>query len=326
MSLFNKHSWKSKIDPEFDAAVKTLLRFFREIKRASDDGFFAINNNFQEIILNSTGWQTGYDGKELIRLVNEAYEGYLDSDSLVKRFESYRSNKKRQHRLKKFLFTLAAKLPEASKKYYELKIESLSDGSFHKQLAKLYGKNKEKAIKQVTCDALTFYCSLMCRLILQDLERNTDLDNNQIKLLDRPSALNTFMNIDHSIFSQIAFQKSIYELLQEENDSSLLKAIRVDKTLLCTDVVKQRLMKAQLSGDVVFFQKLARAIEKKPIAKEAPQYETYIVLWFFWLMGLNTLKLNQLYQFLKDCGLNPPEYPSGLDKFLQRHIYPLYGK
>jgi hypothetical protein len=42
-------------------------------------------------------------------------------------------------------------------------------------------------------------------------------------------------------------------------------------------------------------------------------------------MGLYKLTNEELYEFLKSCGLIPPDYPDAFQKFVRRHIRSVYN-
>ena len=123
-------------------------------------------------------------------------------------------------------------------------------------------------------------------------------DSERDDLLLNPRMGNFMMSSFYHLFSQIAFKSTLSELLNKGDDKSLLKAIRIDKTSIYSEPVKNRLIKAQLSGDTKFLNKLGNAIKANPLQKEDTNHETYIVLRLFWPVGLYRLKHETLYDFL----------------------------
>ena len=109
------------------------------------------------------------------------------------------------------------------------------------------------------------------------------------------------------------------------DDKSIFKAVTIDKSFLFIDDVNKRILNAQLSGDTDFFKKLGKAIADNPLRRIGQHAETYAVLKLFWFMGLYKLTNEELYGFLKFCGLIPPAYPDAFQKFVKRHIRSVYN-
>lgn len=125
------------------------------------------------------------------------------------------------------------------------------------------------------------------------------------------------------MFSQLANQMTLMELkanIAKGDGNSLFKAVTIDKSVLYLDEVRVRVLTAQLSGDSKFFTKLGKAIVDNPLKKIGQHGKTYAVLKMFWFHGLYKLTNEELYDFLKSCGLIPPSYPYAFEKFFQRHI------
>jgi len=318
-----QESWKEKIDPEFDSAIKTFLRFVREIKKDTDEGFFAVNDNILNNILDGKGWQDSYDGNEIQKVIDDMIET-PDGISKSLKLEIENALKKTSpKKTRKSFNELTKGLSHSSKRYYRATLERFADGSVIKPVDKLTGKRKEGTIKNNKRELMAFIVSLIARATLQDVEKL--FDENEVEGIFRnKDMVNDVMASLFTIFSQIAYQKTIYDLLKKGDDRSILNAVTIDKSLVCTDLFKHRIVKAQLSGDSKFLSMLGRAISKKPLTKEAMYFETYVVLRVFWITGLFKLNDEELYYLLKSCGVNPPEYPYAMEQFLKRYIHPLY--
>ena len=113
--------------------------------------------------------------------------------------------------------------------------------------------------------------------------------------------------------------------ISKGDDKALLKAVIIDKSFLSTEEVKNRIIKAQLSGEADFFKKLGKAIADNPLKRVGRHGKTYSVIKLFWFLGLYKLSYSELYDFLVSCGLTPPEYPEAFEKFMKRHIKSVYN-
>lgn len=302
-------SWKSKIDPCFDEVVKSYISLIREHKKLLGDGHFGIKEEYCEYI-------NGIDQHGLY-LNSEIQNGNvfecLNSLGMTELavFNDLEGNfRQRPEESFKSLISLLEAFPEESKEFYIKKFNSLLDGSFIIPVDGLSEKDKRKVIKRNTDKLSALLCSLLCRYLFIGLkgalkeEATEDGD-----LLKNPAVLGLFLSSFYTLLAQIAHQRTIPELLAKGDDSSLLKAIAIDKSLLYSDAVKDRFMKAHISEDARFLEKVGKAISIKPINKEAQHYETYLVLKLFWKAGLSKLKREDLFYFLKSCDLVPPNYP-----------------
>lgn len=223
------------------------------------------------------------------------------------------------------LISLIEDFPEESKEFYIKKFNSLRDGSFVIPVDGLLEGDKKKVIKKNTDELSALLCSLLCRYLFLGLEEALKEESTEDEdFFKNPTVLGFFLSSFYTLLAQISHQRTISELLAAGDDKSLLKAIAIDKGLLYSEAVKDRFMKAHISGDAAFIEKVGKAISKKPLSKEAQHDETYLVLKLFWKAGLSKLKREDLYYFLRSCDLIPPDYPYGFERFIRRHIIPLY--
>lgn len=324
MGLSKTDTWKSKIDPAFNEMVKTYLSLTREHKKLFGDGHFGVKDEFSENLkgLDQHGFylnseiQKGniFECLNSLGITELAVFNDLKGNVIQKQEESFNS-----------LISLFQNFPERSKEFYTKKFNSILDGSFLIPVDGPSERDKNKVIKRATEEFSALLCSLLCRYLFLRLEEvlkeETIEDEDFIK---NPAILGFFLSSFYTLLAQIAHQRTIPELLAAGDDNSLLKAITIDKSLLYSDAVKDRFMKAHISGDAGFIEKVGKAISKKPLNKEAQHYETYLVLKLFWKAGLSKLKREDLYYFLKSCDLVPPNYPYGFERFLHTYIIPLY--
>ncbi len=131
------------------------------------------------------------------------------------------------------------------------------------------------------------------------------------------------MGFINSTMSQISHQKEMHELfnkIEKGDDKLLFKAITTDETLISRESIKKRIDQALASGDINFLNRVAKAKKRRPLEKIGQLSKTYAVLNLFWKNNIELHKLNnqELYDFLKSCGLHLPNYPDGFTEFMQR--------
>ncbi len=324
MGLFKTESWKSTIDPTFDEVVKTYVSLIRKQKEYVGDGHFGVKDEYS-VHLNGLDHQNSYLNNE--NVANNTFEA-LSSIGMaeVSIFFDLEGNIKRNPELfLNSLRSMSKTFPKESRKYYHDKINAIQSGSFMISVDGLSEEDKKKVIKMNTNELSSLLCSLLCRYFFVRFQSTFKEDSIEFDdFIKKPGALGFFLSLIYNLFAQLSHQRTISELLAEGDDNSLLKAITTDKSLLYSDAVKDRFMKAHISGDFSFIKKVGTAISRKPLNKDAQHYETYLVLKLFWKAGLSKLKRQDLYNFLVSCDLIPPNYPHGFERFLGTYIIPLY--
>ena len=323
LPVFNPDAWKSKIDPDFDILVKATLRQLREMKDYVGEGDLECNEEFLKILTDSEGAQPTYDGKEfkeILAVIPEIVKGQFDTFATL----SVEGRKESIEGSKKLFISLTEGLSEESKKFYSDKIEALFNGTLLKPYEYKSEQERAKIIKHNSRELGCIIIPLFCRKFIDEKDEWTDAPTGDGELLKDPSSLSFILGQINSIFALIAYQTSIEELLKKGDDSSLIRAVTIDKGLLNHEILKRRILRANLSRDTKFLKLLGRAIPKKPLSHESQYYEAYIILRLFWPGGLYKLYNEELHYFLESCDLVSPDYPYALEKFVKRYIHPLY--
>jgi len=101
-------------------------------------------------------------------------------------------------------------------------------------------------------------------------------------------------------------EKSLDNLIEEArsgNEDSFFNLLQIDRTVVECDWAQKMIRKAQLTGDVKFFKRMAKSISKSPL-ENAKQFTTArMVIIMFWHLGLKKLKYYEIRKLLKTCGL-----------------------
>lgn len=314
-------AWKKKIDPDFHLAVRTFLSMLREVKDMTDEGEFMVKDEFVAVFDKPENLPA-YDGKEMESIIAQGSEELKAQIKNLFEMSIPERQKKIGEGIDAFV-CLTEGLSEESKNYYLKKLELIRKGTLLKPTIGLSEDQRKKVIRRNSRELGRVVLSLIVRSMFLDAGEKEDDE----EISAGPFPLSLIIESLHSLIAQIAFQSTVEELLKkgdEGNDLSLLRALRIDNNVVRTKAFQRRLSKAR-PGDK-FPKRMGRWILTKPLKREAPNYETYIVLRYFWLAGL--CKLNpqeELYFFLKECGVKPdPPSPETLDSFLTDYIRPLY--
>jgi len=340
MRFYDKNSWKKKIDPAFDKPIKSYLKYLNEIENLPNDGQLTFQDEFIKLINENTNVSADYKkefknemlqfNKNIGLVTEHESEVFLNTINTIDEYnELLRELQKNGSKItiSQFpmlptitsqmhsLIKLAEKLPEEeSKQCYANKINV-----FIKDIS-------AKHFFQFQKDFVSILLALFIRFSFNEIDESNENGDakEDTEHLRNPIVISKVMGYIYSTISQISHQKDMRELLDNINkgdDKSLFKAITIDKTLISYEPVRNRIIQAQASGDKKFLSKLGKAIAKSPLERVGEHGKTYAVLKFFW-KNIELYKLNnqELYHFLKSCGLTPPAYPDAFDKFMQRYI------
>ena len=310
-------SWQynDKLDPSFHEMVKTFLDIVKKVREIPCEGFIAMEVGSNDSVINRAVEDDNTTSVDFqIRALNETLAKvlFVPVDRLRNERDAYFRD----------LFELVKMLPNRSKQYYLDIMEGITNGKLIKSVDHLKGDKRKKRIKANSTVLSRLICSLSTRYYFFNMNLISEKEDD---LFDNPEVANLYLNSIYSFISQIAFLGKVGELIKKGDDDSILRAIRIDKYALYTESARMRIIRAQISGDSKFLNRLSYAIKDKPLKKIDIHHETYMVLKYFWLMGLDGLKYEELYYFLKnDCGIIPPAYPHSFEPFVREKIKPLY--
>lgn len=321
MGNYDKNSWKEKIDPAFDTAIKNYLIVIKQIENIPNDGQIKFDGELKDFINKNLDYLTQgkIDFNEIVDIAktkglsnditcNVIFQLYNPSGDLNKLYEN--CNK------------LIERLPEEeSRQFYSKKFnEFVTDNSIKRPFN----------LSERHVNFLSVVLSLLLRNSFTGIDKicEKEITKEDIEMVKNPVLLKAGIQLIYLIFYQIAYQKNLIQIVNEinnGNDESLFKAIRIDKSVMYAKPVMERINKAQIVGDKEFLSRLGKEITTSPLEKIGQHGKTYSVVTFFWLSGLYKLTHYELYCLLESCSLNPPPYPDGFDKFMQRHIRPIFN-
>lgn len=323
MKTHNDESWKTIIDPAFDKLVKTYIDFLTSFEKSPREGRLNFPDEFIKPILEKSDIKdTSKTDMESLDVVFAFLEKVgIASKKDLKIFYAFFSSKNADDILNICPEMMKILPEEESRRFYKNKLE------FYKNHPEL--KPDSEILDKNTLDFYAFVMSLLIRYLFVKLYADgKEIINGDDEFFKKSNAIFPVLGVILSSFSQLANQRTLAELREnivKGDDKSLIKAVTIDKNILYFDEVKKRIAQAQLSGDSDFFNKLGRAIASNPLRRIGQHGKTYAVLNLFWVMGLYKLTNEELYYFLKSCGLIPPDYPHAFQKFVRRHIRSVYN-
>lgn len=306
------NNWKTKIDPVFDKAVRNYVTLLDGIENSPSEGTLNLPDDLiDEFLVDNLGRQDldePMDGESLFEFARKV--GILDDKGFRLIIDFISSED-------------CDKVLELSSKMVEGLPEEESRAFYLRELKSLPSHPDKDSI-----DFLSIPSSIFLRYLFIKLEGDVIEDKEEhIEYFKKSNVMSTLINVRNLTSIHLAHQKTPLQLVEDirnGNDKSLFKALTVNKSLLFTEEVKNRFIQAQLTGDTEFFKKAGKAIADNPLARIGQHGKTYSVLTLFWYTGLYKLTYPELHSFLETCGLIPPPYPYGFEKFMERHIRPAF--
>jgi len=135
---------------------------------------------------------------------------------------------------------------------------------------------------------------------------------------------------NYEIVSILNFEmtlKELYDEAKDGNQEALLNLLRIDKTILYEDWVKELVVRKQLVGDWAFFEKLGKAVAKAPIKAEPSYLRVVILVGMFWETEFKNWTIEDLNEFLVDQELLAKNsQPENLQRVLHRANIKKYSR
>lgn len=138
-------------------------------------------------------------------------------------------------------------------------------------------------------------------------------DNHPINV-EKQQLIGLVFSLQRTILSVMLYQRSmsslIHEVREEGSTTALFKAVRVDRSAVATPSIADRIARAELRKDEVFFQHLRSAL-KGPLRKHWEAYnDLRYALFALREMGLESLSDAQLEHLMVDVLRVYPRHPS----------------
>jgi hypothetical protein len=319
MRAINKNTWKSKIDPAFDEYLKQYLNILRSCNLPSNKGYIIPVDRALNVFE-----QRGYPAldKEYDQIIElgENIKSDLLSLGGIKNISKITRNSHVD--FKKELLDPLEYFPEGeSKRYYARKFAKFMTAASIKEYFK--GMSQEKLIDEIK-ELIRDVQSMYFNIAMSDSKSHTTTKTHKAGKIRKSVEFRIYKDFMASInntISMLVNKKTITTLIDEAkkgNDKALYRAIRVDKTLLDAKWIRKRIRVAQYLGEYKFFEQLGDAIKKSPLEHDMEHTQSFLVLAFFWRMGLYRLTNSELMELLTSVGIKIQDDPLTFRKFVGR--------
>ncbi|MBI1910367.1 MAG: hypothetical protein HYS21_00010 [Deltaproteobacteria bacterium] len=311
--MHKKNNWKSKIYPYFHELIRIYRNFLELCHLPTNSGFVALDDDsFRFMELKGFPSLIEQSKSNLNKKALQDFKQFGVSNDI-----KYVANLSESN-LKKSILKILEGLPSESKAYY---IRQFNLFEAEKQMK---ASSSARALKEDLKLNKEQTRDLAVLLLMAGLKGYWNLKKpniNKPTKVNRKHILKTSLSLIYDTVSQLTHKRPLKELIEEArkgNDDSLFKAIQINKTLFDLDWVRKRIRKAQFSGEADFFQSLAEAIGKDPLAHDIEYGELILILISFWKLGLCRLENNELMDLLEASGLRIQEDPETFRTFVNR--------
>lgn len=298
-------SWKDKVDPAFDRFIKFYLEFLKVSELPGNKGYLALEErNLKTLEIED------FPSLASVYEHDKAEDALIDFGIILDEPITKDNLKEidKEVKKKKNIFILMLELSEMmqkeSRRYYEKAFENfISEETYNKYISGKDEMQIKTIVKKVSNDALSFWYHLLVVPLedkKEEIRKNIQLRN--FKFSTKMIKRNLFYTWDAvSLMVNGASLKELYKKAKEGDNESLFKLIQVDKTFFDHKWVRTRINKAAYSGDWNFFESLGEAIETDPLKHDSRKDridKLFLVIKFFWNIGLYRLSDNELHDLL----------------------------
>lgn len=314
-----KENWKEILDPCFDEMVKSYSLMIDEVVDIFKKGDFQLPEKLKEFISSNTDLNSPYEideskSIEILKLLIPELSKTL-SNAQESQTDEFMSDGNE-------LLNLVNYIPEKSRQFYINELKSDYDNYQLILSRNLPKKEEEELLTEFRKQSTATVSSLFLRFFFQQSEKLFERKfKSKNKVFENQFMCYLMVSNLINYHSQIVYKKTLSNLLSKGDDISLLKAVRLDKTLIFSEAVKKRIIRAQMEGDFEFNKKLSNKIKLGVPQKESENFKIYLILKQFWLAGLYKLTQENIYDFLcYDCDIELHEDLDTFKKFFQRDI------
>ena len=327
-------SWKKKVDPAFDKFIKLYLVFLEVCNLPSNEGYISpvpppdylrrLETEGFPSIASMYECDTPEDASfDFISMIDETFT-MRDFKGLIREIKKNEDNLYMAH-----LYTASQFKDNDSKEYYLKKFEPLiSDNGDKIHFENMDEKRLKKWRKEFYSDMLSLQCHTIVNAI-EGIKENLNERRKQIvkRFNEQPKILRRSIFFVWNTICLLVHKKSMKHLFVEARkgeDASLFKLMQIDKTLFDHDWVRARIRKASFLGDWNFFANLSKAIKTDPLENRKVHGDIFLILIFFWPVGLYRLTIPEIMQLFKDSGVRMIYDEINLRKFIDREIKTLF--
>lgn len=319
MGLSKTDTWKSKIDPAFDEFIRTYITFLGLCQLPAGDGYLCPDEKALKF-LERKGYpaldkQYDLDFKVTRKAVPDLIKLGVSKNIRV----TARPMGKDVMRFVKYVTDMLESLPEGESKNYYMKqlipFETEEEGR-----AFVEGRSIEE-LKEIKNRMERDILSLFTHIWFKNMDRLEPSPAKGRKKINELRLIRINLSHVYSILSQLVHKKPMKKLIEDARsgiDEALFNALQIDKTLFNAEWVRKRIIKAQYTGDHYFFEGLANSIKRTPLQNDMEYIDLYLVLSFFWKIGLYRLTNNERIELLESSGIRVQEDPETFRTYVNR--------
>jgi len=316
-------SWKQKIDPALIKIIKYFLQTLSQSDLPANTGWITLEDHYMKIMeaKGMQGWIKKY--KNVL-----AMESDISKSIMKKKNEPVKEQQKHLRDSEREIFKTIEMLPEESREYYSKRFRPwFSEKDRNEVLLKMSKEEVKAYLRDMSID---IYVLGVQRMLVEEEKMK---ENNKPQVLQKKfNKTEMFMNLWTSLndaISLLMFKKHIYVLIKEASNGdeiAFFNLLQIDRTVIEFDWAKKMIRKAQLTGNNIFFNKMAKAISSAPLENTRIHGQALIVLLIFWELGLYRLDNNEQIELLKEAGIRVQDDPETFRKFVNREIRPLFPR
>jgi hypothetical protein len=327
---YKKRKWYEEVDPAFNKTIKKYLECFRLVHIPADEGHLILSlpeDSLKKMEREGYPKFNKFYEKEDIQDILKYSKLIFGDDMKDIDLKSIKKQAKKSGIHIKdyfnFLLRIAELINKDTKNDYYLKSFKAWESfeSLKQYMSRMSEKEKKKYIRKIHSDIL----SMMWNISMSDIDE-LKKENKYTKEI-RMNIASSSKLIRRLLFgvwdsiSLINHKKSLRQLFSEAregNDESLFHLFQYDPTLFDHEWVRMRLRKALYSGDVNFFNDLAKTLQKGCLDTGKGNLEISFALMNFWKAGIYRLTTSQKMELLRDSGIKFIQKESSFRKIVDR--------
>lgn len=312
---YKGRAWPEEVDPTFNDIIRKYLEGLRLIQIPANKGHLILS--LPEDSLRKME-REGYpkfgkfyekaDGEDIF----EATKLLFADEMKGMDFKSIRRDAKKrgipfQKYVRGLLYFAARIKREHDCDYYLNSFNPLrSEENLSQFISGMTGKQRQEYCRKINSDILAMIWHLGMTLMDELKKEKEYAEKLHFNILNSSKLIRRLMFTVWNNISLMNHKKSLRQLFHEGrdgDDKSLFHLFQYDPTLFDHEWVRVRLRKALYSGDVKFFDELARTLKEGCLDTRKGNLDITIALVTFWKAGIYRLNTEQKMKLLKDSGI-----------------------
>lgn len=316
-------SWNEVIDPSFDRILKTVVLSFRKVKAQENiQPDAALIDAAKDIMKYLAQFYEEEANGEIFKIV-----GLWGDQQFSEQMQFLADNKGHipDEKMYSFVVELSKGLTSKSKEYYQAKFtpyRSMKELEDFKK--KMNDEEKRQWQNSINADLLSLGMHKTSSNVASTVKAG---QAEQIKEKMNTYQIAVFNFGMLNLLSQIINKKPLKTLYKEAKSGdrkSLLKLLRIDKTVITHEWVTTLLQDAMITDDKIFLKQIGDALKKQLSVAKQKQVFLKLILRTYWPYGLYKLSYRQLGDLLTESGITIQKNFDSFEKLIKDEIKPLF--